>query len=203
MLCAVDRGILRSLLPDTKSSALRALCPPLGDPLDIGLGCPYALDFSINCIQMTPSLSIATDNIYKFTCLFGLALIFSSILAFVSTYTASLDRSTKYSEAIISLEAKEQRSKAEEVLLTWNKKRNETTKLNQDLIGNVILPFLIVGIVFSFAGGMMWYPKQKRDDRLEILQLEKLEIEMEILRSECKRSKIAESTTHDTSESQS
>jgi len=151
---------------------------------------------------MTPSLSVATDNIYKFACLFGLALIISSIFAFVSTYTTSLDKSTKYSEAIILLEAKAQRSNAEEDLLTWNKNRNEVTKLNQDFVGFIILVFFLAGIVLSVSGAQMWYPKQSRDDRREILQLEKLEIEIAMLRLEHAKQMLVESTTLDATESE-
>lgn len=44
----VDRGILRSLLLDMKSTLLRALSPFFGHSLDIGSGCPYALWFSVS-----------------------------------------------------------------------------------------------------------------------------------------------------------
>ena len=134
---------------------------------------------------MTPSLPVATDNIYKFACLFGLALIVSSMFAFVSTYTTSLDRKIKYSEAIIPLEAKVQRTKAEDDLLSMNKKLIEVTKSNEDAAGIVIVVILLVGISLSIAGAQMWYSTiQKRDDRLAALQQEKLELEIEKLRSE-------------------
>jgi hypothetical protein len=71
---------------------------------------------------MTPSVPIPTDNIYKFTCLFGLALIVVSIFSFASMYTSFLDRKVKYMEIIIPLEAKEQRSKADDDLLELNRK---------------------------------------------------------------------------------
>jgi len=134
---------------------------------------------------MTPSLSVATDNIYKFACLFGLALIISSMFAFVSTYTASLDRKIKYSETIIPLEAKVQRTKAEDELLAMNKKLIEVTKSNEDAAGIIIIVSLVLGISLSIAGAQMWYSTiQKRDDRLAALQQEKLELEIEKLRSE-------------------
>lgn len=138
---------------------------------------------------MTPSLSVATDNIYKFACLFGLALIISSIFAFVSTYTASLDKKIKYSETIIPLEAKTQRSKAEIDLLDMNKKLIEVTKSNEHAAESIIIIVLAIGITFSALGAQSWYSTiQKRDDRLVALQQEKLELEIEKLRSELRKS---------------
>jgi hypothetical protein len=134
---------------------------------------------------MTPSLSISTDNIYKFSCLFGLALIISSIFAFVSIYTSSLDRKIRYSETVIPLDAKEHRSKSEDDLLALNKKLIEVTKSNEHTTEIVLAVFLGIGISLSIYGGHSWYHKiQYRDDRLAALQLEKLEVEIAKLRSE-------------------
>lgn len=142
---------------------------------------------------MTPSLPVATDNIYKFVCLFGLALIISSIFTFVSTYTASLDRKVKYSEAIIPLEAKAQRSKAEDDLLAMNKKLIEITKSNENAVGTIIIVILAVGISLSVSGAQMWYSTiQKRDDMLAALQREKLELEIQKLRLELAKSTSGE-----------
>lgn len=152
---------------------------------------------------MTPSLSVATDNIYKFICLFGLALIISSIFAFVSTYTTSLDRKIKYSETIIPLEVKAQRSKAEDDLLAMNKKLIGVTKSNENFAGGIILLVLVVGISLSAFGAQMWYNMiQKRDDRLATLQLEKLELEIEKLRSELAKFAPNELTAQDTTENE-
>ncbi len=41
---------------------------------------------------MTPSLAIPTDNIYKFQCVAGPALIIVGFIAFLSAYTVSPDR---------------------------------------------------------------------------------------------------------------
>ena len=134
---------------------------------------------------MTPSLPVPTDNIYKFSCLFGLALIISSLFAFVSTYTSSLDRKIKYSEVVIPLEAKAQRSKVEDDMLAMNKKLIEVTKSNESIAGAGISIVLTAGIFLSGFGATRWHSViQKRDDRLAALQIEKLEVEIERLRSE-------------------
>ncbi len=134
---------------------------------------------------MTPSLSIPTDNIYKFTCLFGLALIIVSIMSYVSLYTASLDRKVKYVEVIIPLEARAQRNKAEDDLLTMNKKLLEITGSNEKSANVGVGAVLGVGIVLSALGASRWYSQiQLRDDKLAKLQIEKLEAEVSKLRAE-------------------
>ena len=56
---------------------------------------------------MIPNIPIATDNIYKFACLFGLAIIVASIFSFVNVYSSTLDKKVQLSETIIRIEAEE------------------------------------------------------------------------------------------------
>ena len=134
---------------------------------------------------MTPSLPIATDNIYKFTCLFGLALIVVGIFSFVSVYSTSLEQSVKYTEVIIQLEAKEQRNKADNDLLELHKKLIEVTSSNRSAGIHFVSLVIGAGITLSVWGACLWYRKiQVRDDKLAQLQLEKIELEVSKLRSE-------------------
>lgn len=134
---------------------------------------------------MTPSLQIATDNVYKFLCLFGLALIVMSIVAFISTYTASLDTKIKYIEVIISLEANAQRTKADEDRLDLNRKLLEIAKSNESFANNMIISAMMVGAALSWFGFQLWYECiQKRDDAVALLQREKLELEIAKLRDD-------------------
>jgi len=136
---------------------------------------------------MAPSVPVPTDNIFKFACLFGLALIVSSIFAFVATYTSSLDRKVKYAEALIPLEAKAQRTKVEEDTLAMNKKLIEVTKSNENAAGVAIAIVLVLGLSLSSYGATRWHRDiQQRDDRLAALQIEKLEVEIAKLRAETK-----------------
>lgn len=132
---------------------------------------------------MTPTLPIPTDNIYKFACLFGLALIVTSIFSFVATYSATLDRKVKYSEVIIPLEGKAPRTKAEDEILDMNKRLIEVAQENQKFASTVIGFVLTFGIVIAVSGAILWYKKiQVRDDKLARLQIEKLELELASLR---------------------
>jgi hypothetical protein len=134
---------------------------------------------------MTPSIPIPTDNIYKFSCLFGLVLIVAGIFSYVSIYATSLDRKIKFAEVVISLEAKADRTKSENDLLGLHKKLIEVTKSNQDVATAWVGTVLGLGIVMSFAGARAWYTKiQLRDDKLAELQLERAELEVERLRRE-------------------
>lgn len=134
---------------------------------------------------MTPSLQIATDNVYKFLCLFGLASIVMSIVAFVSTYTASLDTKIKYKEVIISLEANAQPSKADEDRLELNKKLLEIAKSNESFANGMVFVAMLGGTVLSWFGFQLWYERiQKRDDEVAQLQREKLELEIAKLRAD-------------------
>jgi hypothetical protein len=63
---------------------------------------------------MTPTISVPTDNIYKFMCSFGLAIIISSIACYVSIYINTLDKKIYFYEKIKQLEYIENRTKAEE-----------------------------------------------------------------------------------------
>jgi len=133
---------------------------------------------------MTPSFPIATDNIYKFTCLFGLALIIVSIFSFVSMYTASLDRKVKFMEIIIPLEAMVQRSKADNDLLELNKNLLAVTKENETVANKGVGVILGAGILLNLLGVFLWYRKiQLRDDKLAQLQIMKLEAEVSKLQA--------------------
>lgn len=135
--------------------------------------------------NMTPSLSVPTDNIYKFTSLFGLALIVVSIVSFVSIYTSSLDRKIRYAEIVIRVEAQPQRSKADDDLLALNKTLLGVTKENERLASSVIGAALCIGILLSAFGAHRWHHTvQQRDDKLALLQVEKLEAEIAKLKQE-------------------
>ncbi len=134
---------------------------------------------------MIPSLPAPTDNIYKFACLFGLALIVSSIFAFVSSYESALDRKIKYAESVISLEAKDQRTKSENDLLALNRKLLEITGENEKVARTAIAAMLAAGIFLSAFGAARWHRDiQIRDDRMAVLQLRKLEAEVAKLEAE-------------------
>lgn len=117
---------------------------------------------------------IASDtdyNIYKFACLFGLALISSQSCSFVATYTSSLDRRVKYMEVVIPLEAKAGRTKVDDEVLALRKKLIEVSQAK--VASNCLATVLVTGIALSVLGALEWHGKiQRRDDKLtELLKL--------------------------------
>lgn len=145
---------------------------------------------------MTPNIAPPTDNIYKFACLFGLALIISSIFGFISIYSSSLDRKIEYSKTVIPLETKEQRTKAEESMLAMCKKLIEVTKSNESF-ANVLIAFVLAaGLSLSWYGAWNWHTKiQARDDMQSLLLLEKMRAEINKLKLEAKTLEQAHATS--------
>ena len=91
---------------------------------------------------MAPSLPFPTDNIYKFACLFGLALIIASILVFSSSYSSALDRKVKLVEIAVALDSKDVKSKADEALIKFNQQLIDVEKANERTVS-------------TFAGGVL------------------------------------------------
>jgi len=134
---------------------------------------------------MQPSLPVPTDNIYKFSCLFGLVLIVSAIFAFVTSYSSSLDRKVKHLEVMIPLEAKENRTKAENDLLALHKRLIEVTKLNEQMTIWPVAVVMVLGLSLSWYGAKKWNQViQTSDDKLADLQIRKLEAEVAKLEAE-------------------
>ena len=128
---------------------------------------------------MIPNLPIATDNIYKFACLFGLAVIVASMLSFVNVYSSTLDKKVQLSETIILIEAKGNPTKAEEDTLELNRKLLEVAKSNERFAQIVISTTFSIGLLLSIYGARRWRMKiQVRDDLLAALQIEKLQMEI-------------------------
>lgn len=128
---------------------------------------------------MTPSLSVPTDNIYKFASLFGLALIIASVLSFVSVYSFTLSEKVKISETINTMEAKTGGSKTDEDALKRSKRLLEVHSANEKHANNVITVVIALGIASSIWGFSCWKSRvQGRDDRLVELQIKRLELEV-------------------------
>lgn len=134
---------------------------------------------------MPPSVPVPTDNIYKFSCLFGLALIVAGIFVFATSYNSALENKIRYLQVTIPLDAKIDRSKAESDTLSMYTKLIKVTKENEELLSGFVGGLIGVGIMFSFYGAVRWYKKvQARDDQLVDLQIRKLSAEVKKLEAE-------------------
>jgi hypothetical protein len=89
----------------------------------------------------------------------------------------------RYQQAIIQLEAKTDRTKAENDLLALTTRLAEITKSNESAANSVAAGAAGVGLALSLWAGWRWRHKiQSRDDRLAELQIQKLEVELASLR---------------------
>lgn len=133
-------------------------------------------------------IPVPTDNIYKFSCLFGLVLIVTSILSFVSSYSAALDRKVRYSDVVIPLQAKAERTKAEEEMLSLHQKLIAVTRKNEEVANWAISVALALGLLLSSYGATRWHRLvQVRDDQIADLQLRKLAAEVAHLEAKAKQ----------------
>lgn len=149
---------------------------------------------------MQPSLPVPTDNIYKFSCLFGLVLIVSAVIAIASVYSSSLDRKIVYVQAVIALDSKAERTKQEEESLKLNRLLIDVTKKNEDYV-NIWLGVVIgFGLCLSGFGALQWHRTiQRRDDQLAELQIQKLQAEIAKIQSETPPSPSPDTSTPATS----
>lgn len=134
---------------------------------------------------MKSTIPIPTDNIYKFSCLFGLALIVTGILSFIASYSSSLDRKIAYVEAMMALEAKTEKTEADTKLIAQKQQLIDITKSNEKAVAYSAAIVVVLGLSLSFAGAMKWYKIiQPRDDKMAELQIEKMNLEIRKLEVE-------------------
>lgn len=135
---------------------------------------------------MTPSLSVPTDNIYKFASLFGLALIVVSMLGFIAQYTSALESKTRYAQAIALHSTKDPRSKFDDEMIALNTRLLEVTRSNERMASWFVGGVAGIGVVVGLWGLGRWNNTvQKRDDQIADLQLRKLKTEVEMLEAKC------------------
>ena len=86
---------------------------------------------------------------------------------------------------MIPLEAKENRTKAENDLLALHKRLIEVTKLNEQMTIWPVAVVMVLGLSLSWYGAKKWNQViQTRDDKLADLQIRKLEAEVAKLEAE-------------------
>ena len=143
---------------------------------------------------MQPTIPIPTDNIYKFSCLFGLALIVTVIFSFVSVYNSSLEKKIKYFDVVTALEAKKDKTDAENKLLEKNKNLIELTRDNEKTANQYFGAVLVIGLLLAILGASMWYTViQKQDDEIMKLQLRKLAAEVKQLEASANKTDDSDS----------
>jgi hypothetical protein len=138
---------------------------------------------------MTPSIPIATDNIYKFLALFGLVMFISDLWAlayFVGKYNEIgyenyLELEVLKAKGTLSSEEKVKRFVLEEVA--------KIIKRDWRILGSLLIACAIIGFFLSALGYYSWFKKvQPKQDELLNLQIEKMKYEIQVLNKELEKS---------------
>lgn len=128
---------------------------------------------------MQSTLSVPTDNIYKFYAIFGIVILVTTAVMFVVRQqhynTLAFDRHIPMK----TLEAKDPLTKEEQLRLSLLRDKAQIARADKDLeLGVYFFCFFVFGVVFTAHGFKGWHTKiQPREDRLLDLQIEKLERE--------------------------
>ena len=127
---------------------------------------------------MTPGFSIPTDNIYKFYALLGLALVISSMLAFVYVYDSHRAQVIEWSEEIRQLSYKKSHTEGESERIDNLQHLIDVEGSNKEFYMTVIGAVGGSGISIGIIGLVVWqFRVQPRSDRLLDLQIKSLELE--------------------------
>ena len=131
---------------------------------------------------MQSRIPLPTDNIYKFYALFGLLLLISSMVLFVSTYSAFQTRaSDRFIELSVLSELKSPsvEEKARKKLLEALSEVDKSDKQTY---------LVFIGIFIFIAGALIWYGFRKwhkeiqpKQDLLLSLEIEKMRLEVKTL----------------------
>ena len=121
---------------------------------------------------MNPSISVPTDNIYKFFALFGLVLVVSAYLGAIGFAVMRQNEVyDSYKDVIHSKEDKWKEFQANKI---------KAVSREMDTITHVAGWGIGIGVCVSAFGFYRWYRHvQPKHDRLVELQIQKLEKELE------------------------
>lgn len=120
---------------------------------------------------MQPNIPLPTDNLYKFTALFGLVLVVSSIFGIVLTGRSAnnqiFDAAKEY--ALVDPELSPAKKAYAEALV----KKAAIASEDRDVLTKALAMPLTVGVLLSFWGFTRWRKIQPLHDELLRLQVEK------------------------------
>ncbi|MBL1274531.1 MAG: hypothetical protein COB30_000425 [Ectothiorhodospiraceae bacterium] len=128
---------------------------------------------------MNSSLSIPTDNIFKFYAIFGLALLISSIIGASIIITSSNERVISYYEKIHSLKKDGKINNNEKELSDRYEQIIQTIITDRKFHGSSLMAIFLIGAIISIFGFINWHRKyqSKQNDLLD-LQIEHMKKEI-------------------------
>lgn len=125
---------------------------------------------------MEPKLPLPTDSLYKFSALFGLALIIAGMVLFVMNLNTGNARIKLNAEAYYALSEDDPYKNEKQEMF---KNRIETARSDQRYYGYAVGVIIATGVLLSFAGFSIWR-KKVQPIQLEMLELEKEKLELEV-----------------------
>lgn len=127
---------------------------------------------------MKSTLSIPTDNLYKFKAVFGLAIIIASLLAIVITYNTLDQREFSIDVERIKLENSNINSKHEAALINIYKQYSSTSYAVMLTVLTIASFSILFGFFFSMSGFLDWKDLQKDEDDIRKTKLQLLKKEL-------------------------
>jgi hypothetical protein len=130
---------------------------------------------------MIPSVPLPTDNLYKFLCLLGLAIVLAGMAAVYAVYNDALEAKIRLlTELATTPSAVDTPASAPSPLVDLKRKLLTTTQRNEQFYAWVIGLSMGVGCLLVAFGATRWYKVvQLRDDKIADLQCRKLELEVQ------------------------
>jgi hypothetical protein len=139
---------------------------------------------------MQPSIPVPTDNIYKFICLFGLAVLVGSMLGSVYYISNSNELFMKRDLELTALNAKENLSPVEIKQKAHLEQHVEAIQLDRKISTRLFVACMLVSFFVAAGGFLGWFIKvQPKQDELINLQIEKMRYEIQGLEKQLREKK--------------
>ncbi|WP_318515863.1 hypothetical protein [Photobacterium leiognathi] len=140
---------------------------------------------------MQSKIPLPTDNIYKFYALFGLLLLFASTFAFLSIHHSYNEQGYKNYVELKVLEELPDLTKEQEARKFILEKQNEISISDKKFFLDIIGFSVGVSIILIVFGFFQWHAKiQPIQDEIVSKQLEKLDVEIKLLKQQQSRSRL-------------
>lgn len=134
---------------------------------------------------MNNRVPIPTDNIYKFYALFGLALLITSVFAFLSVYNSHRAMAYEIYQEVELLKKIAEPTNEQSIRLEILISKSEIDAKNKKFYMSVVGLMFGLSLSLMFIGFLAWHLKiQPLQDKLKERELEKIELEIKLLKQE-------------------
>lgn len=140
---------------------------------------------------MNPTISIPTDNVYKFYAMFGLVIMLTTAIMFFIRHEEYNRRAFERHVPMKLLEMTENLNDRQEHELYLYEQKATIDKSNKKFeLRSYMFLFFLPGVLLTVYGFFMWHTKiQPMQDSLLELQLERLKAEIKAANKEARRAR--------------